>query len=123
MSDKSLSHSLESLGPFENLAMIRKATERLDEQLKHPPARHSPDEWTTVILADLTDPDWHALRAAGVSFSGENSSGSGPYGHYMATFLFELPKALRVLGWSGVVVVPGHSFIVRRERRGCGGPT
>lgn len=63
--------------------------------------------WTSLILCRLTDDDFDRFHAGKVTFSGSTGKGarSDDYwgvGPYIATFMFNMEKALTAMGWTEV---------------------
>jgi hypothetical protein len=74
----------------------------------------------SVIFAKLTDEEYKRFQDGHISYSGATGMGVRPedyngVGPYIASFIMEIPKALRALRWKRVTVKrEGNTWILSR---------
>lgn len=78
----------------------------------------------SVIIANITAADNEKFHAAHIPYSGSTGLAprpSDPNAPYIATYLSELPRALKAMGWEHIsftfsgVTFSGEQWIVRRH--------
>lgn len=87
--------------------------------MRHKKTGYQKFDLTPVILSRLTASEFEYLRLAEINHTGSTGAGgdSVPYGPYIATYMFELPRALEVLGWHRMKMWYQNGQIVVRKRR------